>query len=173
MIVAVGKGIDRAYGMTPKKTTFRLPSTCSVTRYVAREANSDNHGRRARYLGVGSRPVVYVVAQNVRTVGIRGRKSPPRGLLETELPYLPPGRSESRLRSELAQTQCKSVYGRPKATRSERGGWWMGPGVQEARRVLSKHCWNSSTCTLSCQGRPPSPPSSRRPSGKCSHRRKR
>ena len=72
MIVAVGKGIDRAHRRSQKKTADQVAH--DLDPFVTREASSCNHGRQRSCHVVRASVVVFYAMSRVGGVGVRGKK---------------------------------------------------------------------------------------------------
>ena len=79
MIAAVGKGIDRAHGMSKKKAQVGLPLSWSLL-----SQGRKKYGRQWACHVVGTRGVIFYAVQSVRAVGIRRWQSSPEFCLTRE-----------------------------------------------------------------------------------------
>ena len=85
MILAVGRGIDQAHGMSNKKAQVRLPLTWAMLSQGRRVVASMVDGGDVMWLGLAMTYFLFV--QSVRVVGIHQRSGPPRILPDEELSH--------------------------------------------------------------------------------------
>ena len=86
MIAPVGKGIDRAHGMSKKESTGKITAV-GVT-VVTRPISIHKYRSLWACHVVGTRGVIFPVVQDVRAVGIFRLQSSPRGLFDARVPIV-------------------------------------------------------------------------------------